>query len=82
MRALNFSAWMTARSASSEPEIGETPSPRSRASASLSSSRSMNRCGSRLRAANSRNRRVSGEYREPTILRPVPSSIRIDRRSR
>ena len=51
-----------------------TPSWRSSASALGSSSRSIQVCGSRLRAANSRSRRVSGEYRDPTILMPATAA--------
>ena len=61
---------------------GATPSRCSSASASGSSSTSIQRCGSRLRAVNSRSRRVSGEKREPMIFRPAPSPIRSSRRSR
>lgn len=61
---------------------GGTPSPRSRASASPSSSRSIHLWGSQLRATNARRRRVSGEKREPTILSPAPSPIRIERQIR
>ena len=45
----------------------------SSASASSSSSRSIHWCGMRLRARNSRRRRVSGEKREPISLMPAPS---------
>ncbi len=61
---------------------GLTPSWLSSSSASWSRSRSIQRCGSRLRAANSSSRLVSGEKREPMIRRPTPSSIRIERRMR
>ena len=59
---------------------GATPSSRRSVSAAGYSSRSIQLCGSRLRAANSRSRRVSGEWREPTIRSPVRSPIRIERR--
>ena len=61
---------------------GVTPSSRSSDSASASVSRSTNRCGSRLRAANSRSRRVSGENREPTMRKPCPSPMSRERRIR
>jgi hypothetical protein len=60
---------------------GATPRLCSSVSASGSSSTSIQRCGSRLRAANSRSRRASAEKREPTIFRPAPSPIRNSRRS-
>ena len=61
---------------------GATPSPCSRASAASSSSRSIHRCGSRLRAANSRRLRESGEIARAHDLKPAPSPISISRRSR
>ena len=61
---------------------GATPNRASSASAPGSLSRSSHRYGSRLRAAKSRTRRASGEYREPMIRSPAPSPIRIDRRIR
>ena len=61
---------------------GVTPNWAATASADGSASRSSQRYGSRFRAAKSRTRRVSGEYFEPTIRRPAPSPMRIERRSR
>ena len=61
---------------------GPSPSPRSSRSADGSVSRSTNRCGSRLRAANSRSVRVPAEYRDPTIRKPIPSPRARERRIR
>src|SRR6266540_2917829 len=64
---------------------GPTPNCRSSSSAPGSFSRSTNRCGSRLRMANRRSRRVSSEYREPTMRKPAPSpmtSVRLIRYAR
>src|SRR5215210_7078877 len=61
---------------------GFTPNFSSKASALGSSSSSIQTWSSRLRAANSLRRVASFEWREPTILRPMPALIPNERLAR